>query len=384
MIKQFAFPYLYNKTNSGKIRYWKINLKVDKNGDGYLWTEYGDEGGKKTINQPKKIIYKIKPTPEKMYQKLYQLAKTKWENKKKLGFQESKKSAQEETIITKTIIPMRTQNFTKASHKITYPAYVQVKYDGYRSLTDLDKNQMISRQGKPLQNVDHILKEIDKLRSYLKKDKETQGIYLDGELFLPTGIHQLKSLLSKKNMKNNVGPKNKIQDIKYYIFDMIDLNQINLTFQKRWQRLKRLFQKVKDLQHVRLAETYHVKSKEEVKKYLKKFLAQGHEGLVVRNRDGLYRLKARSPNVQKLIEVKRGKFKIVGYKEGAGKQVVWEIQCQKSPTSKTFWASPMGTHQYRQQLLKDAKKYIGKDIQVKYFAIDEEGCVTRNPVAVMN
>jgi len=64
-----------------------------------------------------------------------------------------------------------------------------------------------------------------------------------------------------------------------------------------------------------LAETRVVKSKSEIEKLLPKFLEKGHEGLVVRNKDGIYRHKLRSMNVQKLVQIKRGTFEIVGLKK---------------------------------------------------------------------
>ena len=350
------FPTLYENN-----RYWNIYISVDNLGRGFIWTQYGKKDGKETVSPPRQIEYQKKLSPQKMYDKIYQLAETKWKNKQKLGFSTSSIKK------TPTIIPMKTHNFTKSSHRISYPAFVQVKYDGYRALSHLDKKTMISRQGKPLQHIDHIIKEIKLLGTH-------PNLYLDGELFLSTGIHQLKSLISGSNSSKNT------TQIQYYIFDLLDTTQMDMGFKDRWQKLQKLF-KNHNFKYLKLAETYIVHSKKEVEKYLHTFLAQGHEGLVVRNLIGPYKLKSRSMNVQKLIEVKRGIFEIVGYKESSRKQVVWEIKCQKSP--KTFWAMPMGTQEYRQKLLKDAKKYIGTNVQVKYFGIDSEGCVTRNPVAVM-
>jgi len=40
----YAFPYLYSKTENGKWRYWRILLKVTPKSkvEGYLWSEYGE------------------------------------------------------------------------------------------------------------------------------------------------------------------------------------------------------------------------------------------------------------------------------------------------------------------------------------------------------
>lgn len=373
---KYSLPTLYQKDQLGKIRYWKIFWKVKKrntnNSDGFLWTEHGILNGKQTTSTPRKIPYKIKITTEQMNKKLRKLAETKWKNKLKVGFVEKQSQLNTNKKIPSIINPMRTHDFTKMNHRIQYPAYVQVKYDGYRALTNADKLIMMSRQGNPLQNVTHITKEL----KTLLKEAKTNGIYLDGELFLPEGIHQLKSLISKANRKPD-----DVTGVKYYIFDMIDTNNLNMTFENRWKRLKKLFQN-KKLKYIFPAETYLVKNKTQVNKYLDKFLKNNHEGLVIRNKHGIYKLGGKSVDVQKLIKTLRGSFEIIDYKEGAGGVVVWKMRCLKDE-SRSFWAMPMGTNEYRKGLLKNAKRYVGERVQVKFFEIDKNGCVTRNPVVVM-
>jgi hypothetical protein len=81
--------------------------------------------------------------------------------------------------------------------------------------------------------------------------------------------------------------------------------------------------------------------------------------------------------------VKKNKFIIVGYKEAKGNNkgtVVWEIRCNNDPR-KSFWTKPMGSREERKMMFQKAESYIGKEVMVKYFEANKNGCVTKNPVA---
>jgi ATP-dependent DNA ligase len=368
--RQFEFPTLYD---SGRL--WSILLKVDEFGRGYLWTKYGKIDGKIITSTPREITYKSELSQDSMYKKIYKLAETKWKNKQILGFKTDVGNINHHKNISKdshkTILPMTAYNYRKYSHKITFPAYVQVKYDGYRAILDLNTAKFISRRGKSFINLKHLIKEIGQLNMNMNK---SSGLYLDGELVLRSGLHNLKKAISKSNNNNNK------ELIEYYVFDLLDTNKMDLSFHDRFNRLKTIFQN-HHFKYIKLAETHLVKSDKDILSYLSKFLKEGHEGLIVRNINGIYKLGSKSMNVQKLIETKLGKFKIVGFKEGTKKQVIWQLKCQKSDD--TFWAIPIGDNEFRQKLLKDAKEYIGKLVDVKYFEIDSEGCVTRNPIVLM-
>ena len=347
-----AFPTLHDHQG----RFWKIYITVDKSGRGFIGKEFGIKGGKVSRPKPREIKYKTTPSSQEMYNKLYKLAETKWKNKNRTGFN---------TNVPKigAITPMLAYDYTKYSHRITFPAYVQIKYDGYRALTDMSRHILLSRRMNELPNVAHITKELAKIGA-------GDGVYLDGELYLPEGIFELKSTLSGKTKLKPT----------YYVFDMFDINQMEMGFEERWKRLQKLLKGHK-FKYIKLVETMKVKNDANIHQHLAKFIKAGYEGLVVRNAAGPYKLRGRSMDVQKLVEIKRGYFTIVGYRAAEGEQVVWELKCQKS--KRTFCASPMGTHEYRRQLLKNAPQYIGKKVLVKYFDIDGEGCVTRNPVVVM-
>ena len=103
-------------------------------------------------------------------------------------------------------------NYEKCSNKIIFPAYLQPKLDGFRMYAlyiDGELN-LLSRQNKQIFNIDHLKGNINK---FLKKN---ENYILDGELIADgLTLHNLKSILSKKNSKND---KNELEKIKYNVF----------------------------------------------------------------------------------------------------------------------------------------------------------------------
>ena len=52
-------------------------------------------------------------------------------------------------------------------------------------------------------------------------------------------------------------------------------------------------------------------------------------------------------------------------------------------TKKTFNAIPYGSIKEREFWLKNYKKYLNKMVKVKYITKDNNGCVVRNPIVIM-
>ncbi len=110
------------------------------------------------------------------------------------------------------------------------------------------------------------------------------------------------------------------------------------------------------------------------------YLADGHEGLMVRENDSPYVLRKRSKHLLKLKEFTDSEFEIVGHKEGAGEDagtVVW--QCVTPDGEHTFWVRPMGTREHRAELLAAAEANHGRLLCVKYQELSPDG-VPRFPV----
>jgi ATP-dependent DNA ligase len=345
----YKLPILYNKKKIWSIWLSKENNKL------YMHIKNNIISLKKNKNNQKKAIIEINRL---------------WKKKKENGYIENK-------MIIK---PMGAHKLNNFYYKIIYPAYVQKKLDGFRCISNIDKKAVLySKNMKPFIYLNHIKKELMKIKELV----DNPNIYLDGELYENNiNLHQISSLVMKKYAsKNN---EKKMKKISYYIFDLFDINNLNNHFYNRYKYLKNIFIQYK-FKYIKLVECYNVSSYKEIQNYYDKFILDGYEGIIVRNKYGLYELNKKSYNVLRTKEFKKKDFIIVGAKEGTGIQkgaIIWKLQCLL--TKKTFWAVPLGTIDIRKKIYKlfkkEPKSYVGHYAKVKYIKLNNNGCVIRNPV----
>ncbi len=367
------FPILYLNRDNGRKRFWKIQLEENKkDGEFLIKREYGLENGKKTITNPIKMKDK-----KKALTKVSLL----FRKKKEEGFYESKNKTR--NLITKSSVirPMGAHKLNDFEHKLFYPVLVQRKLDGYRCLSTYDKkNKMVklySRKMKEYHHLNHIRDELKRIKLFIKED-----VYFDGELYdHELGLHEIGSIVRKQHITNE--NRQKMKKIKYYLFDLFMPDKINeQTFEERYRILELIFKnhKFEYLELVRCVECDDLSC---VEKENEKYLMEGYEGVIVRNKNGLYKWNKKSYNVLRTKEFKRGEFLIIGAKQGEGQQegaIIWHCECGNG----SFWAIPEGTIEERRKMFdnyfKNPKGYIGKIAIVKYLEKDKSGCVTRNPI----
>lgn len=273
------------------------------------------------------------------------------------------------------INPMGAHLLDKYSDKLNYPVFCQPKLDGFRALSYISNNNIIitSRNHNVFQNLNHIINDLDKLRNKFFNN----NIYLDGELYIHNSeFSKISSLLRKKTL-SNINKKD-IINIKFYIFDMFDLNNLNMTFEERYNLLKKY---IKNFNNIKLVKIDKANNLNEVYKLNDKYIQNNYEGIIVRNKNGLYEFGKKSYDVLRTKEFKKNKFKIINYKIAKNnKTPIWELKCLKS--NKTFFAKQSGNITKISKLYKNKNELIGKNIDVKFLDINNNGCITRNPVAL--
>ena len=149
-----------------------------------------------TINTGKNIGKKNETTH---YEQAISEAKSKWKKKSEQGYSTTKitnnntnetkitnntddaKITNVENIVT---FPMLAQDYHKQKSKLSYPAYIQPKLDGYRMLYNSKTQYCNSRQGKEF----GIIRQTDLYKELTKINGD--GIILDGELYLHNGIFE--------------------------------------------------------------------------------------------------------------------------------------------------------------------------------------------------
>ena len=397
-----TYPTLYIK-NGHKTRFWCIWITEDiynKSGV-YINKKYGLIDGKITIPNPKKIEHIGRITPlEKATTQAKFMFKRKlesgWKEHKKTSIQSrnvSSKSQLSKTMLTSLInkktfvLPMKAQRLDQYEHKIQFPAFVQKKLDGFRCLANFSNHNvnLYTKTMKTFSHLDHIKKELEILKSY-------PNIYLDGELYgHDLDIRQISSLVMKKypTQEDIIASK----QISYYVFDFIPLDNPTMTFEERYKFLKKFFKSHKKIfKYVHFVESTEVQSLKQVYEYQQKFIDEGYEGIIVRNKKGIYEFNKKSMNVLRTKEFYKSEFEIVGAKAGTGTQegcIIWKCLCKgHSNKSKipphTFWVIPTGTLEERRKTMREflanPDNFLQKKAIIKYIEIDKKGCVSRNPI----
>ena len=366
------YPILYIDIHSNKKRFWK--LWIEKKGDIYLLCrEYGILNGKMTIPNP------IEMSDEK---KIITKANMLFRKKKESGFYERNEMKQIKQMKQNIIKPMGAQKLDDYKHKLIYPVCVQKKLDGYRCLTHRNKENEIdlyTRNMKPYLYMDQIKNE------YKQMKELTSNIYLDGELYVHgKKLHNIGSILRKKHIDES--DIQKMNEIEYYVFDMFDIKNMEMTFRERYDFLSKLFKKYHSIcKKIKFVTCVSCKNEKEIEKENEKYLLEGYEGVIVRNWNGKYEWNKKSYDVLRTKQFQKDIFEIKNAKEGSGSQkgaIIYEIKCGKH--GKSFWTIPIGKIEDRkkqyEEFKKDKKKYIGKKVIIKYLEKDKNSCVTRNPI----
>jgi ATP-dependent DNA ligase len=362
------YPTLYIFKNN-KIYQWSI--KIEKDGSSYkMITSHGQKDG--AITDHEKVIDKGKASRTVLEQAILE-ADSKFKQKKE-------KELYAEKVNTHTKIDVRPMLANKfsfdlykkggRSFKISFPAYGQRKYDGIRCISYLDTNTgkvvLESRKGIEFQNFNALK---DLLGDFFKK--LPPNFYFDGELFTDeidfeviSGLIRLhEEHTSKEDLK-------KIDKIKYYIYDFYDANNPDLTFEQRLEILNNLLKdyivndKKKNNSLIVLVPTYKIDKLEDVNVYFDKFIKEGNEGIMIRDKDGPYEPNKRSKYLQKYKgDMEEEEFKIIGFTDGEAEKesIIWIVEL---PNKKECKVVPMGTDEYRKTLYKEGDKHIGKLLTV--------------------
>jgi DNA ligase-1 len=361
-----ALPTLYCKSKTGKTQLWNIEVIGSM-----IRVSYGYQGGATTVNEKtitagKNIGKKNETTPE---QQATSEALSTWNKKKTGGYAESLDNAHVPAVADaaavaahEAILPMLAHDYHKRGKDIKFPCFVQPKLDGVRCI--FKNGVLTSRQGKVFPNMDHITQDL--------KDVD---LVLDGELYSNTlNFQQFVGLVRKK--KHNDAEKQLLRQVKFHVYDCVN----DKPFSERNESINNLFSKRMYAFSEPLL-TEECKSKEDLKKFHDKYVAEGKEGLIIRNKDGLYQLAARSKDLQKYKEFEDAEYKVTGFTDGEGSEKGLVIWICETSAGKSFHVRPRGTHEARAEIFNEAKDYVGKSLTVRYQELTEEG-IPRFPVGI--
>ena len=379
------FGTLYNTNSAGKTLIWKIWVKSaneseseSANNNAVIYTSYGHLNGKiqenrTIIKEGKNIGKKNETTP--LRQACIQ-ALAQWEKKRDSGYncldeleekeevkevKEVKENVKKKAIDEDVPLPMLAHDLKKQGNKIQTPCFVQPKLDGTRCVGVPGKG-LFSRNRKSYPHMAHILKELEGI-----------PFMLDGELYSDKlTFQEIVGLVKKETLTPDDEKKQEL--IQFHIYDHIGSG----TFEERFKNIQSLFKK--PFKYLVLVKTEVCSEYDDIFKKHKEYIAEGWEGVMIRNRNGLYK-STRSVDLQKYKDFMDEEFKITGFQEGVGLEsgcVVWTCETKEG---KSFACRPQGSREDRMKLFLEGDSYIGKFITVK-FQEWTDGKLPRFPVGI--
>ena len=294
---------------------------------------------------------------------------------------------------------------SKKKKVITFPCFVQPKLDGLRCVSYATRSAagaaaaevaLQSRTGAFFTGLPHIAAA---LRPYLSQHP---WMVIDGELYTDQmPFEELAGLIKKKKITD--ADKARLTKVKYHVYDIYDKKNENMPYSERLgvlasavrrcgcvandtvtastaaARVLRSAAAVAEVADaataavVILVRTEKVAALSDFRRLFSEFVEAGYEGIMLRNGAGVYRANYRSNDLQKYKEFMEDEYRIIGFKEGEGRDAGAVIWVCETADGKDFTVRPRGTMEQRREWFNDGAKYIGKNLTVVYQELTEDG-----------
>ncbi len=303
---------------------------------------------------------------------------------------------------------------SKKKKVITFPCFVQPKLDGLRCVSYATRLPggndatgavcevaLQSRTGAFFTGLPHIAAA---LRPYLSQHP---SIVIDGELYTDQmPFEELAGLIKKKKITGS--DVEQLKKVKYHVYDIYDRMNDNMPYSERLGVLAAAVRRCgcgcvandtvtastaaarvlrsaattteEAAAVVILVRTEKVAALSDFRRLFSEFVEAGYEGIMLRNAAGVYRANYRSNDLQKYKEFMEDEYRIIGFKEGEGRDAGAVIWVCETADGKEFTVRPRGTMEQRREWFNDGGSYIGKNLTVVYQELTEDG-KPRFPVA---
>ena len=335
---------LYKKDSKGKIREWTIctidDELIQKSGivDGKL-VEHNKLCKSKNVGKSNSTT-----GSEQAISEMESLIKSKLSE----GYFNTKDEAENEQVI----LPVLAKDYKKESKKVDWDnCFVQRKYDGMRCLAHCKSDgsvTLISRDGKVIENMQHIINDLSKIKD---------DIIIDGELWCE-GTFQNNMKLIKKYRKGET------EKIKYNIYDVVSY----YSFNSRFALLKSTINETNNLKFV---ETIRINNEQDILQYHKQFISEGFEGTMVRTGVNGYQINKRSSDLLKYKDFQDIDAEIIDITSNDSNPLHGTPLLKYN--SSTFKAGVKMSHEYRIDLLANKHLYIGKLANIRFFEWTDDG-----------
>ena len=254
---------------------------------------------------------------------------------------------------------------------------LEVKLDGVRAVTVLyssGKIDMFSRNGKELNNFDHIKEEIKKT---INISSINQELVLDGEI-VSDNFQSLMKQIHRKNSVQNT-------DAQLFLFDLLPLEDFKKgiyrkSYNFRINQLKKIYQKfLQKSSIINLIDSVKVdldtaSGTESFKNFNKDSIINGYEGIMIKDPESFYECKRSTtwlkskPFIEISLEVK-------DYEEGTGrnKGKLGAIIAEGMDEEKNFKTNVGSgfTDLQREEFWEEKESLIGQIIEIRADSISK-------------
>jgi DNA ligase-1 len=367
-----TFPTLYGLSSKGVVKVWEISVQKHSNAP-VIMIRHGQLGGKiqespETIREGKNVGRANETTP---YEQALLEAESKWKKQHDKNYTEKVPELVEGTtepvassVGPGKLLPMLAQKYNERAKYLVWPAYIQPKLNGVRCLVQRKGNKIFfwSRKAKQYKNFNLYMEK--EFLSFMK-----DGDILDGEMYNHRDLtfQELMSLIKDEKTPDIEALK---KYVKFWCYDHPTVEK--LGFADRYVQWRIALPM--GLNYLRLVETIKIMEPKYVDAIHNEYTVAGYEGSIIRSGgDEPYKFQYRDNQIQKNKDFLDAEFKIVGCKEGAGKDEGKAIFRCITKSSKEFDVRCKGSDEARIEQWKNRKSYIGKELTVKYQTLSDDG-----------
>jgi len=264
-------------------------------------------------------------------------------------------------------LPMKVKIYQDQKPNIIFPALLSPKLNGVNGeylINKLENSlELFTRGGNLYPNLTHLESEIKEFMAILNESS------LNGEIY-KHGMH-LQDITSAAKKPNQNTP-----DLEFHVFDT---PASKLSYDKKLDDFNSIDNS--KFTYVKMIRTYEVNSHDEIEKYMQKFLVDGYEGVIIRNKKLIYEYNVRSSDIFKYKIPKDGEFKVVGWRADKKGHPVFTCKIPEVDGAHEFNVKLKGTDKERLRVAENADSWIGQWLNIEFESYSKDKKPTK-PVGI--
>lgn len=377
---------LFGLNKGGTFKVWDIEVVKTVSEYGKMTIMFGVENGTMTS---KVETIKVGKQGRNAYDQAVFQAEARIKKQYDKGYRESK-----DELGALPVLPMLASDYNKVGHRIKFPCFTSVKYDGVRCLAikHCGEVRLESRTGQPYV-VPHIQEHLNTIMY--------DGQLLDGELYLhgyelqdiTSAVKRTdpdneieKAIRKHKKQSTNLSESQELIDAKRikYIRENMEFHLFDIpmdgSFNVRLNAMDDMFTFYKNVQYIKFTQYDVCADEDQLKRQHAQAVKDGFEGVMLRNQLGVYESGKRSADLQKYKTFMDAEFEILDIIEDNNDGSIFILH---NNVNDEKFGCVMGTIPERKHRLAFKGDYIGKWLKVKFQTRYKRTLLPQFPVGLM-